>query len=305
MPAKKTIVRFYSVLCFDEDGEARTLDEDFWPTLIAQAGDLDEEERTVNRRYRELIGVAGKHERTHLEYLYIGKPRHKADYPDDLASGAVAPSSLANNSSIFRMSEWTYVIPTGVEATVAVVKSSGGSTPDEIAAWAGEVSGLAEQGIELKLVAILDENQMEVLDRADLVASLDVAMVGSQIPSGDEERGEIEAAAAKAANIGGDQAKIEMRWSFGRVIPDTVNGMHFAKEAKKFLKKRKYDKAIASLKTQRPDGTWETDVVNFVTEMVTCKVSLSNSLNEAMALDSLLPQIVVAIDENRKYLLRL
>ena len=302
--AKSTIVRFYEARCLDDNEQEVHLEDDFWTTLIDKVSNYEENDRTVLRNTRELIGVSGHHVKTGKKYLYLGKPRHRADYPDDLADGATAPSSLADNASIFRMSEWTYIVPTEFGLSIAVVRSSGGASPEEIAAWVNEVAGFDQLNNSFRLSAILDENQMETLEQSDLVGSLDVVLTGEQAAGLDGELGAIGSAAAEAANVSGDAATIEIRWSYGRKIPDTIDGRGFADKAKIFLRGKKYKKAVASLKTERPDGSWRTDVVNFVTEIVTYRVTLSDSLSEAMALDKLMPQIVGAIMENRKHLLR-
>lgn len=303
-PGKSTVVRFYEARCLDEHGEHIPLEDDFWPTLIDNVSGYGEADRTVVRNYRELIGVSGEHVKTSKKYLYLGKPRHRADYPDDLAHEATVPSSLAENSSIFRMSEWTYIVPTECRSSIAVVRSSAGASPEEISAWVNEVAGFDVLGRSFKLFAVLDEDQMETLEESDLVGSLDVVLTGEQATNLNGELGAIGAAAAEAAAISGDGATIELRWSYGRKVPDTIDGRSFAEKAKTFLRGQRYKKAVASLKTEQPDGGWRTDVVNFVTEMVTCRVTISDSLNEAMALDRLMPQIVGAIEENRTHLLK-
>lgn len=299
--AKKRLVRFYKSMVIDGDGNTTFVDDDFWDKFVEHVEGLPREDREARRNGKTLLGVGGDHARTSMRYLYLGKMRTPADYPDDFDSAGTSPTSLAFNTTIREIAEPAYIVPTGIKGTVAVLRTSSGPSHEDIEAWMSEVGKYATTSESFVLVPVVSERQWELLAQAELISKIEVR-VDAEREANLATSGKVGAAIQGVMDLSDHEATLNFKLSFGHGIPDSSAGRRFTAEARQFIESGEYSKAVASLKIPNPDGTWRTESVDFIRELVTYQARVGDSDAEPLTPDLVLPEIQGAIVESREFL---
>jgi hypothetical protein len=295
MKAKKRTVRFFEPILVKQNGEKEYLPDSFWKELFDYVKALDKPSRVSPYRGRPYVGVSNSHVPTTLDYLYIGKQRPRGDYPDDV-DDAGQTKSIALNTTIKSLVEPGYLVPTGVRSIVAVLRSSGGPSPEAMESWLGNIGGFTTSDATFKLAAVAQEDMWERLDRAVLVSKVEVR-VQPHAQLAEPGAGEFSNAVADVMALSEFDASIDMTISFGHEVPDTVAGLNFTAKAKDFLKSKKFSKAKATTKIQNDRGGWDTENINFINEIVTHSIRVGDSEDEPLTPDLVLPEIQRAIED--------
>lgn len=299
--AKKRTVRFYTPQVKDAQGNSKNLPSDFWDKFTDHVAKLERPDREVQRNGRNLLGVGGDHRSTAMKYIYMGKMRPRGDYPDDIDADGTEPNSLAHNPTIRELAEPAYIVPTGIRNRVAVLKTAAGPSLEDIELWISTVGNFIAIDSSFTLDAVVNKNQWQLLDDAQLISKIDVR-VDADPPETLATAGKVGAAAKEVMDLGGDDATLNFTLSFGHGIPDTSSGREFTQEAKEFIRSGQYGKAIASLKIPNPDGTWRTESVNFIREVVTYQARVGKTDQDPLTPDLVLPEIQGAIMDSREFL---
>lgn len=296
MKAKKRTVRFYEPILKTPEGETKYLPDTFWKSFLQYASTIDQGERDISYRGRTYLGVANFHAGTGHDYLYIGKRRPKGDYPDDVDDNGDAVS-VALNQTVKSLVEPAYIVPTGKRLIVAVLRSSGGPSPEALEAWLSAAANFDVGEDSLKLAAVAQDDKWERLQHAQLVSKIEFRVEPDVVE--DLGEGEFSLAVKKVMDLSERDASLNLTISFGSSLPDTLAGQSFTARAKDFLRGSKYSKAKATTKIQNADGKWATDEINFVHEIVTHSVRVGDSEDVPLTPDLVLPEISRAIDEFR------
>lgn len=299
--AKKRTVRFFTPLLIDGQGNSRFVDDKFWDGFIDFVASLDRSDREARKNGHPLLGLGGTHSKTNHKYLYVGKMRAKGDYPDDFDPTGSSPKSLAFNATIREISEPAYVIPTGIKQTVAILRTSGGPRLEDIEYWISAVGLFIGNSESFVLSPVLSTKQWDLLKEAQLVSKVEVKVTKDQAPS-DGSPGKVNAAVREVMGIGDFDASLDFTLSFGHGVPDTVAGSHFTAEMKEFIMNGEYSKAVASLKIPNPDGSWRTESVNFIREVVTYQARVGQTDGDPLTPDLVLPEVLGAIVDCRDFL---
>jgi hypothetical protein len=299
--AKKRTVRFYRASLLDGQGNSKLVANDFWPNFIDHVGAVDRVDRESARNGRKLLGVAGDSVKYATKYLYIGRMRAKGDYPDDFDQKGTQANSLAFNPSINEIAEPCYIVPTGHNRTIAVLRTSGGPRIEDIETYISDVGGFSAQQESFALNPVVSQEQWNLLAASELVSKLDVRVDGHAAPTVGTA-GKVGEAVRKALDLADNDATLNMQLSFGHGVPDTVAGHNFSDEAKKFLQSGQYGKAVATLKIPNGTGGWRTESVDFIRELVTYQAKVGQTDSDPLTPDLVLPEILNAIDESKNFL---
>lgn len=300
MAAGKRKVYFYRLLLTRPDEDPAPLPEAHVRELFRLLQILPPGELMHRRNGRDLEGVPGTHPVAYEGYIYLGKIRHASDLPDDLGSGA--PESLARNTTVGRVSEPCYIVPTGIESTIAVLTTQSGAKAGDIAYWLTQCAQLPDATDSYVLAPITSDAQLQMLENARFVSRIDVQMAPGDFDDEPAE-GELEEAARELREVGGGEATVYFGASFGRTLPDTTEGRKFTDEAKRFIERGRYEKATANLKFLDEEAEqWRTEQVNFVRELITHSVQLSDNIHDPLEADRVVREMVDAIRENAEHL---
>ncbi|WP_104109529.1 hypothetical protein [Arthrobacter sp. N199823] len=299
--AKKRTVRFFTPRIVDSKGNSTLVSDDFWGKFIDFIAARSRSDREAHRNGHALLGLGGTHNRTNSKYLYIGKMRAKGDYPDDFDPQGSSPTSLAFNATIREISEPAYVIPTGIKKTVAILRTTGGPRLEDIEYWISSIGLYIGNGQSFVLDPVLNTKQWDLLKQAQLVSKVEVKVAKDQVPSG-KAKGKVNKAVREVMAIGDFDTSFDFTLSFGHGVPNTVAGSHFTDEMKDYIENGEYSKAVASLKIPNPDGTWRTESVNFIREVVTYQARVGQTDSDPLTPDLILPEVLGAIASCRGFL---
>lgn len=294
-------VYFYRLLIAKGDEEPAPVPEDHLCELFGALKGFQPGDLLHRRNGRDLQGVVSDHVHSAYGYLYLGKIRPKSDLPDDLGSGV--PESLAKNASVRLVSEPCYVVPTGIESTVAVLTTWSGAKAPDVADWLTRCADLTDPTDNYVLAPITTERQLEMLEEAQYVSRIEVQIAPGTADLERDPEGELENAISEMREVGGGEATLYFAASFGASLPDTVQGRKFTEEAKRFLENGKFKKAVANLKFPEDDRAhWRTEQVNFVQQLITHSVQISDEPDSPLEADRILAELQQAIRENAEYL---
>lgn len=300
--AKKRTVRFYKAATVDAQGNITYVDDAFWSKFIKHVQGLSRADREASRNGKTLLGVGGRHTGTAMDYLYLGKLRSEADYPDDFDQAGTAPTSLAFNSSVREIAEPAYIVPTSIRGRVAVLRTAAGPSQEDIETWMYTVGNYATTKESFILIPVLSEKQWDLLREAQLISKIDVRVDKDASTQNASSSGKLGKAIDGVLEVADHEASVNFTMSFGHGIPDTLAGQSFTQEAKDFIQNGEYAKAVASLKIPNADGTWRTESVNFIRELVTYSARVGNDDKTPLTADLVLPEIQSAIVESRDFL---
>lgn len=287
-------MRFYEPVLKTPEGETRYLPDTFWKSFLQYASTLDQTQRDIPYRGRTYLGASNFHTPTGLDYLYIGKRRPKGDYPDDVNDNGDAVS-VALNQTVKSLVEPAYIVPTGKRLIVAVLRSSGGPSPEALEAWLAAASNFDIGEDTFKLAAVAQDDKWVRLEQAQLVSKVEVRI--EPAAADDLDDGEFSRAVRNVMELSERDASLNLTISFGSSLPDTLAGQTFTARAKDFLHAKKYAKAKATTKVQNAAGKWDTDEINFIHEIVTHSVRVGDSEDVPLTPDLVLPEVSRAIDE--------
>lgn len=307
MTGKSRTVFFFSAVEVDTADNSREVAIDFWPEVFNHVRSVDDKAREITIRSRLHIGEVITSESPAQEYLYLGKLRQGADWPD-YRDTAGNHANLTDVPDIQRLIEPAFIVPVSGTPYIAVLRTSGGPTPTSIAGWLSGVLGYFETGNRLELQAYALKNQLERLRGAVGASRIHLKVAADSLD--DVEPGTRIVQAMRAAqDIGNSGVSIDMLVSFGNAKPDEVGADEMAKAVdellsidKTFTSRRVLQKATATLMLPSEGHGYVKDKVDFTLDRVTYKEQVGDSDDDPLTPSSVLKAMSAAIVKFRSKL---
>ncbi|WP_414172141.1 hypothetical protein [Clavibacter tessellarius] len=217
---KARTVYFYDVVTADQDNQITELAAGWWFDLFDFLAEREPEDLRNEFRRRKYEGEIRDHRSPAVRYLYLGKLRPGADWPD-IRNLTGQHGSLASTGAVGAVIEPAYVVPIHMEGEnyVAVLKSSNGPSKEALQAWLSSVAGyeLSENRLILRPYARRDqlERLQEAMGASRIHLKVDSATVSSMDASSDVGR-----AIQDVQQIGSGGVSVELIVSFGNARPD-------------------------------------------------------------------------------------
>lgn len=121
----KRRIYFLEPVIEKQDGSLEELSADFWSVFLKHVASLEPARRRLEIYGRKYVGETRSEVSPSEDYLYIGKARRGADWPDiSDANGVVTTLNLGNGADA--LIEPAYMLPVSGTTYVAVLRTSGG-----------------------------------------------------------------------------------------------------------------------------------------------------------------------------------
>ncbi|MCU0115472.1 MULTISPECIES: hypothetical protein [Curtobacterium] len=282
MSGKQRTIYFFSADEVDQNDQHTEYEAGWWSDLFDSIEGLPEEDRRLTHRQRRYEGEILQERSPHVRYLYLGKLRPGADWPDVTdRSGRRGPLA---DTGIDGLWEPAYIVEVPRTRYVAVLRSSGGPTFSAIEAWLSHVGNFDYNDTRLVLRPYVRSGQMEKLQSA-WGASRVHLKVDSEALRGIDPGTKITRALAEATDLGTSSVSLDVILSFGNAIPDEAGAEEMAAALTDLIGHVPVTKAEATL----IGSDMQKDKVDFIRDRVTLTQELGDSEDETPT-----PQVVLS-----------
>lgn len=271
---KTRTVYFLEPILLDKQNKLVELKPSFWDDIFVRLEGLATAKRLVTYRGRRYRASARSEKSPAESYIYFGKRRVAADWPDTaVGESDEEPLDLEGD-----LVEPMYLVPVrGATNFAAFMRTSGGPSFSAFEEWMHHAFDLTKKGFSFSLRPYVRKDDYVRLQRAAGVSKLHMKFGPDALTDTTAEDGRIAAAAKAIQAIGGGGVDVEVSMSFGHATPDGLGSDAFARELEKALKVAGIKKADATLLNQKPDGTFDRDQVEFFRDRVTYSVPVGDS----------------------------
>jgi hypothetical protein len=274
---KERTVYFFSAIEVDQDDHITEFESDYWDALFERIRDLGEDERRQEIRSRKYEGEIRFERAPEVEYLYLGKLRPGADWPD-IRNAEGEHASLASTGVVGALIEPAYIVRVARTPYIAILRSSGGPTFTAIASWLSTIAGYDFLETRLELQPYARKDQLERLASAVGATRLHLKVDGDAL-QGTEPRSRVLRAMKAVQDTGSGSVSVEMIVSYGNASPDEAGAEDLAEGVSELVRAIPFKKAVATLLVDRNDGIVK-DYVDFSLDRVTLTESVGNSEDE-------------------------
>jgi hypothetical protein len=264
MTGKARAVHFFSAVEVMHDGSVTPFGTEWWPDLLDALADKSEADLRVSYRGRKYEGHIQQEINPYIKYLYLGKLRPGADWPDIVDAEGEA-GQLAQ-TGIRGLVEPLYLLPIAGTNYIAVLRTSAGPTWEALTHWLGVTAGFFDSDSTIELQPYARHNQLQRL--ADAVGASKIHLKfdpeGAAAIEGHTELGR---AIRGAASAGAGGVSVEMIVSFGHARPEEAGSEELIEGVREVVESGSFTTAQATLLKQGPHGI-ERDYVNFALDRV-------------------------------------
>lgn len=281
MAGKERTVYFFEPAVLNQADEAQPIEPGFWDWVHEQVRSLPEEHRRIELFGRKHVGSARDEQSPALRYLYVGRLRPGADWPD-VSDEAGSISSLASTGLVGSLVEPAYLLNVGGTNYVAVLRSSGGPSTTAIASWLNQVCGFNFEDERLVLRPYVRRDQLERLGRAQQAAKVHLK-VDPGVMSDVEPRDELGQAIKAAQDAGGGGVSVELIVSFGNARPSDGAGEDLVDGIRELLASDNavaFKKASATVMVEDTAGNLVRDKIDFTLDRITVRQAVGADENE-------------------------
>lgn len=261
-----------------QDNTLEEVSEDFWGHFLTHLKDLPSERRRIELYGRKYIGEMRTEKTPAADYLYLGKARRGADWPD-ITDAAGTVSALNPGEGVEALIEPAYLLPVSGTNYVAVLRTSGGPSFSAIESWMSSAGGLDTQSERFTLRPYVRTDQLARLSRATGAARVHLKVDPGALQV-DESLGAIGNAMKQVQDLGAGGVSVDMTLSFGRATPSHAYAEAIAAEVKKIIGKIPFKSAEATLMVEDEHGKEVRERVDFVRDRVTGSEYVGTSEDE-------------------------
>lgn len=216
MATIKKTVRFYDTVLIDDKDVRKSVEPDFWMTVVDAFEKWDLKARSGKVFEVDYFGRSVSPKRPALPHLQIERIRDLAEQLNrsNLVNGDVEPLDFEDPDD--RVSEPTYLVPFGTHGRVSVMSPAvQGTRSETISRWLTLVLGLVTKGYSLELVPVIDPDVLKKIMDADGAVMLEVHVdAGVSVPAAGG--GPVGDAFRNAQHQSLDEARMVFRWSLDR-----------------------------------------------------------------------------------------
>lgn len=303
MAGKERTVYFFEPAVLNQSDEAQPIEEGFWDWVHERVTSLPEEERRVVLFGRKHVGTSREEASPALRYLYVGRLRPGADWPD-VSDGAGEISSLASTGLVGSLIEPAYLL--GVSGTnyVAVLRSSAGPSTTAIASWLNHVCGFSQEDERLVLRPYVRRDQLERLGRAQQAAKVHLK-VDPGVMMDVQPHDELGRAIKVAQEAGAGGVSVELIVSFGNAHPSDGAGESLVDGVRELLASDNavaFKKASATVMREDEAGKLVRDKIDFTLDRITIRQQVGADEDEEPTPPVVLRAMAQAITKFRQQL---
>ena len=293
-------VYFFEPVILDDKGSVRPLSADFWGDLHKHVKSLSQKRREIDHFGREIEGEALKSKTPSAKYFYLDRRRPGQDWPD--AKGIDGKlGSLAAHGVVRSLHEPAYLLNVSGTNYVAMVRSSAGPSTSAIARWLNLVFDFAGTDEYLELRAVVNNDQLERLAKAQVASKIHVKLGAGVINDQTDLPGETGAALEAASRVGAGGAEVEMTISFGNARPTDAAGKAMVREVRDLLGSAvPFKKAQATVILEDDDGEMRVDKIDFARDRITVREQFGANEDEEPTPTVVLQGMFDAIKKFRK-----
>jgi hypothetical protein len=281
MASKERTVYFFEPVILDQNDDVQPIEAGFWSWVHEYLTDLPEEDRRAEIFGRRHIGAAREAVSPALEYIYLGRLRPGADWPDvSDETGDIA--SLASTGFAGSLIEPAYLL--GVSGTnyVAVLRSSAGPSTTSIARWLNLICGFTEQGSRLELRPYVRRDQLERLGRAQQASKIHLK-VDPGVMMDVQPNDQLGQALKVAQSAGAGGVSVDLVVSFGNARPSDGAGEDLIAGIRELLMSGNavpFKKASATVIVEDEAGEFTRDKIDFMLDRVTIRQQVGANEDE-------------------------
>lgn len=274
----KRRVYFVEPVIEHQDNSLEEVSDDFWKHFLQHVSNLPQVRRRIELHGRKYIGEMRTETQPAEDYLYLGKARRGADWPDiSDASGVVSP--LALGAGVDALIEPAYLLPVSGTNYVAVLRTSGGPSFSAIESWMSSAAGFDTSSERFTLRPYVRTDQLERLNSASGATRVHLKVDPGALQV-DDSLGTIGNAMKQVQDLGAGGVSVDMILSFGRATPTHAYAEAVAEEVQKIIGKVPFRSAEATLLVEDENGKEVREKVDFVRDRVTGSEYVGTSEDE-------------------------
>lgn len=274
----KRRIYFLEPVIEKQDSSLEEVSEDFWRHFLRHVQGLPQERRRLQLHGRKFIGEMRSEIAPAEDYLYLGRARRGADWPD-ITDAAGIVSALNPGDGVEALIEPAYLLPVSGTAYVAVLRTSGGPSFSAIESWMSSAAGLDGQSERFTLRPYVRTDQLARLTKATGAARVHLKVDPGALQV-DDSLGAIGNAMKQVQDLGAGGVSVDMTLSFGRATPSHAYAEAIATEVKKIIGKIPFTAADATLMIEDEHGNEVRERVDFVRDRVTGSEYVGTSEDE-------------------------
>ncbi len=303
MATKERTIYFFEPVVLDQADNVQPIEEGFWDWVHDHVSALSEVERRADIFGRRHVGAARQEVAPALDYIYLGRLRPGADWPDvSDAAGEIA--SLASTGFAGSLLEPAYLLGVGGTNYVAVLRSSAGPSSTSIVSWLNQVCGFNRSGNRLELRPYARRDQLERLGRAQAASKIHLKVdPGVMIDA--QPHDELGLALKAAQNAGAGGVSVELTVSFGNARPTDGAGEDLIAGVRELLLSDNavpFKKASATVMVENAHGQLERDKIDFTMDRITVREQVGANEDEEPTPPVVLSAMAKAIEKFRAQL---
>lgn len=303
MATKERTVYFFEPVILNQADEVQPIEPGFWAWVHGHIASLGEVERRAEIFGRRHIGAARQEVSPAFDYIYVGRLRPGADWPDvSDAAGEIA--SLASTGFSGALLEPAYLLGVGGTNYVAVMRSSAGPSTTSLARWLNEVCGFNGQQNRLELRAYARHDQLERLGRAQQAAKVHLK-IDPGVMADAEPQDELGRALKVAQSAGAGGVSVELTVSFGNARPTDGAGEDLVAGVRELLSTGSsipFKKASATVIVEDEGGQLVRDKIDFTLDRITVRQQVGANEDEEPTPPVVLSAMAEAIAKFREQL---
>lgn len=288
-PKTKTVY-FFEPVMLDQRDVPQRIEPEFWDFVHKRLALLGEEELRAEFLGRKFLGAARYESTVGQDYIYIGRMRPGADWPD-VTDDAGEIDTLASTGFNLSLVEPSYLV--GVSGTnyVAFVRSSAGPSTTAITTWLNLMLGLEATETRLELRPYVRKDQLDRLARAQTATKLHLK-IDPDVMTGSSPTDDVGKALKAAQNAGAGAVSVDLTISFGRATPTDGAGEELIDEVRKVLTgsaRVPFKKAVANVVLEDENGELIRDTIDFTRDRITVQQTVGADENAEPT-----PRVVIA-----------
>ena len=277
MSGRSRTVYFFDIVAEKPDGSVEEFEVGWWVGLMDHLQTSDADDLRSEFRGRKYEGEVRTERAPAARYLYVGKLRPGADWPD-IRNEDGEHASLASTGVASAVLEPTYVVPIAGTNYIAVMRSSGGARWSALQTWLNVVSGFDSTDDLLVLRPYARQDQLRRLQQS-VGASRIHLKVDPDVLTDAHTSSDVARAMQTVIRAGAGAVSVEMIVSYGNSSPDADGAEALADGVRDIVSSPGFSKAKATLLRQEGDHLVK-DQVDFTLDRVTLSEEVGESEDE-------------------------
>ena len=273
---------FLRARIIEKDGTRTAPPRGFWDDLHRQVSSLAYVERGARYRGRDYRGSARQEPTLSQDYLYLGKVRTVADFPDATsAPGADDPDVLEVDGDLL---EPLYVRWLGAGDVGVFLRSTGGPSFAAFGAWVTQVLRMDTTGRSFELTPVVRDDALRRLRDAEGATKIhfkfepDALTAEGAVSEGD---GTLAGSLASIQDLANGEVSVEVGLSFGHARPTEESARAMAKQVRELVGRPGLRSMSATLLTPNVEGDLVRDKIDFIRDRITHKVDVGDSQDQS------------------------